>query len=503
MKKRNRKAGGQQSVESNVSYLEEDLRILTYNVNWGLCRVPVETQKTGGVCRAIRKSQACIVCLQETHPGWEEFLTEKVGDLYPYRNFKHHINTSATRHDVDGSHAGGMAILSRFPFKDVFYGQPSVEGSFFPLHIVAIELPHGEVLHCINMHLRPPISHEQKFSVRAYFSTSGVRKEEIQFALSKLGPGTTKVIVCGDFNEGHDASAVQWLRRGKYKSHLPALADFRMRDALYDFNPDAKTWFWPLKFGLTLKGAYDHIFYSSKYIECMECNVLSEYDLLSDHSPVLGVFRVRLKAVCKASAPDMSKNSGRYSLDLFELEKPVDAVGSSYRHSDGEFMYDDEEGIDEEDGVLVDGSSESGSMHSSSTTIVTCERKSRHRRWWSSSKNKGKQRECIASKSIEEESREFEFSVDDYEMLDADVCPARTSFINNHHGVYGMNDGNNKSQSVSEGLTCSPLVLDDLERRRSSLNRTSSNPCLTERETNQLNKSYEFIGPSSPVPNED
>ena len=127
-----------------------------------------------------------MVCLQETHSGWETYLTEKLRDLYSYRIFRHHINTSATRHDEDGSHAGGMAVLSRFPLKEVFYGQPPVQGSFFPLLVVSVELPSGDCVQLINVHLRPPISHEQKFSVRAYFSTTGVRREELNFALSKL-----------------------------------------------------------------------------------------------------------------------------------------------------------------------------------------------------------------------------------------------------------------------------------------------------------------------------
>eukprot|EP00126_Sphaerothecum_destruens_P008517 Sdes_comp20246_c0_seq3m13679 len=112
--------------------------ILTYNINWGLCRVPILTKKTGLVVEAIINSGADIVCLQETHSGWEEFLTSLLGDNFPYRIFRHHLNREATAHSLEGSYAGGLSVLSKYPLQEVFHMQPPVEGSFFPILAVQI-----------------------------------------------------------------------------------------------------------------------------------------------------------------------------------------------------------------------------------------------------------------------------------------------------------------------------------------------------------------------------
>ena len=119
-------------------------------------------------------------------------------------------------------------------------------------------------------------------------------------------------MICGDFNEGHDGSAVRWLRRCKFKSKNKHLKDSCLKDALYECIPSAKTWFWPLKFGLTIKGAYDHIFYTSEGLTTVQCSVMSKYDLVSDHSPVFAKF-IFSRSECPAQ-PEMAALE-RLSLD--------------------------------------------------------------------------------------------------------------------------------------------------------------------------------------------
>eukprot|EP01137_Pigoraptor_chileana_P025348 Opistho-2@94715 len=91
------------------------VRVLTYNVNWGLCRMGMGTPRDHRIVKAIHDSGADIVCLQETQVGWQTFMQARLSSLYPYMTWHHHNIPDAKVNSIDGSHAGGLAILSRYP----------------------------------------------------------------------------------------------------------------------------------------------------------------------------------------------------------------------------------------------------------------------------------------------------------------------------------------------------------------------------------------------------
>ena len=68
--------------------------VMTYNVNYGM-------PGAAEAARAIRETDADIVCLQETTPQWQEYLTSKLSEKYPHSRYKHRGG------------AGGMAFLSK------------------------------------------------------------------------------------------------------------------------------------------------------------------------------------------------------------------------------------------------------------------------------------------------------------------------------------------------------------------------------------------------------
>ena len=121
-------------------------------------------------------------------------------------------------------------------------------------------------------------------------------------------------------------------------------------------------------------------------------------------------------------------------------------------------------------------------IHMSSTTVVQCERK--HRRWWSKGKGKKDKKMSKGEDLRDVIESDFVASVEDIRampdfVVSLDEC---------------------KSQSIPAGLGAGDALKssmsDDLERRRTSVKRNSSNPCLTERECQALSSSYEFIDPS-------
>jgi len=231
--------------------------VLTYNVNWGC---PQPDLAVG----AIRDADADVVCLQETTPAWERHLRQGLSNVYPHMTFKH------------SSGAGGLAILSKRPFREVYYGR-SVEGGWFPAWIVAAETPAG-TMQLVNVHLRPPLADGGKVSVGAYLSTRDVRRAEIAQAARHVEPGLPTIYL-GDFNENDGGRAVGFLRERGFT------------DALKVFDPRARTWEYrsassPVK----LTGRYDHVLHSTS-LRCLDARVI--HSGASDHYPIVATFENR------------------------------------------------------------------------------------------------------------------------------------------------------------------------------------------------------------------
>lgn len=224
--------------------------VMTYNVNFGM-------PGAAEAARAIRETDADIVCLQEITPAWQRYLTAKLSDRYPHSRYKHRAA------------AGGMAFLSKLPFRDAAYIEP--QAGWFPSWIIEAETPLGPVQIC-NVHLRPPLSDRGSISPTAYINTPETHAREIAEAYVEMDSKRPRLVV-GDFNENDSGGGIAWLSRRGFK------------DALSEFDTSVKTWWW--KVGpFTLRDRLDHILHSGD-LHSASAWVVAKGK--SDHRPVVAI----------------------------------------------------------------------------------------------------------------------------------------------------------------------------------------------------------------------
>jgi len=230
------------------------LKVMTYNVNYGLAG----DSETAG---ALADGWADLIFLQETTEAWEAVLRKRLGATYPHMAFRHCCG------------AGGLAVLSRYPFAEKDY-VPSEKG-WFPAWRVIVDSPLGK-LQVLNVHLRPPVS-DSGSVVSGYFSTPPIREAEMEQFYRALDP-TLPTLVVGDFNEGSSGRAVVYLReRG-------------LQSGLSQFDTPQDTWRWTTSVG-TIYTQLDHIVYDEAQLQPLYVKVLPIGK--SDHLPVIGAFELR------------------------------------------------------------------------------------------------------------------------------------------------------------------------------------------------------------------
>ncbi|MFA5795262.1 MAG: endonuclease/exonuclease/phosphatase family protein [Candidatus Brocadiia bacterium] len=227
------------------------IKVLTWNVNWGMPQ-PSEALKV------LQDAGADIICLQETTPAWERFLRPQLGKDYPFMEFRHR------------NAAGGQAIFSKRPFKELEYILPA-EG-WFPGWFNEFETDIGTI-QILSVHLHPAISDKGSFSVGAYLSTPKIRLGEIQTLFPHLKKETATLIL-GDFNEEDSSVALEWL------------VEQGFTNALGEFDSESQTWEWQSSF-MSIKRRFDHVLYS-KELTCPNAYVNRTGG--SDHFPVFAVF---------------------------------------------------------------------------------------------------------------------------------------------------------------------------------------------------------------------
>ena len=233
-----------------VSPAGPSLRVLTYNVNFGIAG-------DGSTIAAIRDADADLVLLQETNRSWERALRAALGGAYPQMIFRN-------RGD-----AGGLAVLSRLPLIEIEFLPPVPEGWFAAARLV-VETSFGRV-QALSVHLHPPVSDGGSF-VTGHFTTPAIRAAEIRGFLARLSP-EYPTLVAGDFNEEEDGGAVK------------ILLDRGMRSALAGYAPGQPTWRWKTVLG-TLHRQLDHVFYDAR-LEAVWAEVRTAGR--SDHLPVSAV----------------------------------------------------------------------------------------------------------------------------------------------------------------------------------------------------------------------
>ncbi|HYV26946.1 MAG TPA: endonuclease/exonuclease/phosphatase family protein [Candidatus Eisenbacteria bacterium] len=228
------------------------VRILTYNINWGGPRPDVAAQ-------ILRQSKADVVCLQETTPEWEQYLRRELAGDYPFAEFRNSQNRAG----------GGLAFLSRLPAHEIAY-IPSETG-WFDGWIMKFETACGPV-QILNVHLRPPVSDSGSW-VSGYLFTRSDRVREMERFFGKCQPGLP-TMVAGDFNDGEKSAVVGWLE-GK-----------GLVNALPQFDYRTPTWEWKTSV-VKLHRRMDHVLYSRE-LHCCSARVLRAG--ASDHFPVEAVF---------------------------------------------------------------------------------------------------------------------------------------------------------------------------------------------------------------------
>ena len=244
--------GGCHSVRPAESAAGPHFTVLTYNVNWGSPRPNLAAD-------IIRKSGADIVCLQETTPEWAQFLRQSLRDQYSFAEFR----------DSRLRTGGGLGFLSKVSAHEVAY-IPSETG-WFDGWIMAFETSSGPV-QVLNVHLRPPVSDSGSW-VSGYLTTRDDRLAEIERFFEKRDSQRPTLVV-GDFNDGENSRAVEWLKKNKLLNALP------------EFDHYTRTWEWKTSVG-TLSRRMDHILYSTN-LHCCSAQVL--HAGASDHFPVQAVF---------------------------------------------------------------------------------------------------------------------------------------------------------------------------------------------------------------------
>ncbi len=165
--------------------------------------------------------------------------------------------------------AGGMAVLSRFPFVTIELIRATDEGWFHATRVV-VDGPFGRV-QALNVHLHPPVSEGGSYVV-GHFTTPSVRAGEIAAFYGHLD-SRLPTIIAGDFNEEEDGGVMQFL------------AGKGMTSALARFAPDQPTWRWNIAIS-TLHRQLDHVVVDPRLdVLFAEVRVAGR----SDHLPVIAV----------------------------------------------------------------------------------------------------------------------------------------------------------------------------------------------------------------------
>ncbi|HVJ16376.1 MAG TPA: endonuclease/exonuclease/phosphatase family protein [Polyangiaceae bacterium] len=203
----------------------------------------------------IGATGADVICLQEVTPGWRELIVARYSDQYPYMLFKEHTGAS------------GLGVISRYPLAGgdhLFFRQ------WHPAWQVSAETPAGW-LQLLVIHLRA------KFDLRGYdnvlvsytnWGTDHVLETQ-SFVQSGIEDAPT--VILGDFNEGPEDDAVEYLESIGYDNALPL------------YHPGQYTWR-HASLGDQADDAIDHVLFNH-YMAPLNAFVLVKGN--SDHIPVV------------------------------------------------------------------------------------------------------------------------------------------------------------------------------------------------------------------------
>jgi endonuclease/exonuclease/phosphatase family metal-dependent hydrolase len=166
---------------------------------------------------------ADVIFLQEVSHEWESVLRRRYHDAYPQMLF------------AAAGAASGLGVISRFPLQDEGL-LPAVWKH--PAWLIRVQTPGGEI-RVLNVHLRASRRPHQNLIAGLLGMGADHEVEIRRFVEACRGEPT---LVVGDFNEGQNGPAVEWLERRGFVDalgrHRPGEPTARALGGLYESTLD-------------------------------------------------------------------------------------------------------------------------------------------------------------------------------------------------------------------------------------------------------------------------
>ena len=256
--------------------VEGSLKVLTFNVNFGICRNQSHWNRDAvlKILECVLHSDCDIVFLQETNEAWEFAF-------YKFENLKKKYTAFFKHRGAAGGAAFLVKMDGRVDLKEgvrMIDTRSAIEESWFEQLYAKGTIDGNKECHFLNVHLRPPKGWMS--------STSKYRKQELEFCLSEIDfKENDALLVCGDFNEDDNYSALQLLKERGLKDALELKVDPNRETMSVDI-PVLFLWNWRRNFRL------DHVCFSTPQFELKDCKVIENMrEGASDHQPVMAEFK--------------------------------------------------------------------------------------------------------------------------------------------------------------------------------------------------------------------
>jgi len=224
-----------------------NFRIATFNI-WD------ENATDPATLDAIGQLGAEIIALQEVTREAAPMIRARYQDRYPYMLFY-------------PSGSAGLGFLSQWPIEDRGLTDPG--NGWHPAWHVWVRTPHG-LLETMVVHLRAPEG-KGLASLSSIAALSGDHRAEIK-TFSDECAGDLPVVALGDFNEGPDGAAVQYLEDRGFQNALPL------------YRPGQFTWQARKSVGGQFKSTIDHIMFDPRMLPL---DAYTKNIGRSDHLPVV------------------------------------------------------------------------------------------------------------------------------------------------------------------------------------------------------------------------
>lgn len=241
----------------------QSIRVSTFNVNWG-------NRHGDQVLAAIAAADPDILCLQETTPQSERFLTHQLTERFPEFHAAGHTGAYA---------AERLAFASQLPPRDLKFYPP--RAGLFGFYAATFTIGDRNI-RVLNLHLTPILltrGSGLRDAMGALMATEEKHRQEIEAVLAAVDPDVPTIIV-GDFNSLSSFEAPRRLVAAGFTDSFAAVND--QADTL-------PTWRWPTR-PLPLALRIDYIFHS-KHFRTVTSEIIQQGG--SDHFPVVSELEFR------------------------------------------------------------------------------------------------------------------------------------------------------------------------------------------------------------------